>query len=280
MSRFILPYQRVEDNNGHPLDGAQLFFFEEGTSTPKDTYSDEDFVTPNANPVIADSQGQFGDIFLDGVYRVELQDKNDVTQPDYPADDIGSDVNVLEDKELVADTVLFIDETDTTKKLEFDLTGITTDTTITLIVPDHSGAIDVFPSGTAIPFFQAAAPTGWTQDTDNDDKALRVVDGTGGGTGGTDPLSTPPSTAHAHGTSGHTLTTGQIPAHTHTQKTGISGSGGQYVVVAAGVLSNTANAGQTASAGSGGSHTHGDTDSDGPTAFTPQFIDVIVCVKD
>lgn len=280
MSRFILPYQRVDDANGHPLDGAQLFFFEEGTSTPKDTYSDEDFVTPNANPVIADSQGQFGDIFLDGVYRVELQDKNDVTQPDYPADDIGSDVNVLEDKELVADTVLFIDETDTTKKLEFDLTGITTDNTRTLTVPDNDGLIATFPAGTSMVFFQAAAPPAWTQNTDNDDKALRVVDGTGGGTGGTDGLSSPPSSAHTHATSAHTLTTGEIPSHTHPQRVVVGSPGGTQGTEVHNADDDNTTVGTTGATGSGGSHTHGDTASDGPTAFAPQYIDVIVCVRD
>jgi hypothetical protein len=88
MSRFILPFQSVYDLNGHPLDGAKLYFYETGTSTPKDTYSDQALTTPNANPVIADSQGEFGDIFLNGEYRVELQDKNGVTQPNYPADNV------------------------------------------------------------------------------------------------------------------------------------------------------------------------------------------------
>jgi hypothetical protein len=86
MARLILPYQRVEDLNGHPLPGAKMYFYESGTVTPKDTYSDEALTTPNTNPVIADSQGQFGDIFLSGAYSCKLTDANDVTQPDYPAE--------------------------------------------------------------------------------------------------------------------------------------------------------------------------------------------------
>ncbi|MCK5602189.1 hypothetical protein KAR91_09980 [Candidatus Pacearchaeota archaeon] len=86
MARLILPYQRVEDLNGHPLPGAQMYFYESGTVNLKDTYSDEALTTPNTNPVIADSQGQFGDIFLSGAYSVKLDDVDDVTQPDYPAE--------------------------------------------------------------------------------------------------------------------------------------------------------------------------------------------------
>lgn len=86
MARLILPYQRVEDLNGHPLPGAKMYFYESETVMPKDTYSDEALTTPNANPVIADSQGQFGDIFLSGAYSVKLDDADDVTQPDYPAE--------------------------------------------------------------------------------------------------------------------------------------------------------------------------------------------------
>jgi hypothetical protein len=92
MARLILPYQSVFDLNGHPLPGAKMYFYESETVTPKDTYSDEALTTPNTNPVIADSQGQFGDIFITGAYSCKLDDADDVTQPDYPAEiEAGSD---------------------------------------------------------------------------------------------------------------------------------------------------------------------------------------------
>ena len=46
------------------------------------------------------------------------------------------------------------------------------------------------PSGTVMLFYQATAPLGWTQVTTQNDKALRVVSGTGGVSGGTNPFST------------------------------------------------------------------------------------------
>ncbi len=86
MARLILPYQSVYDLNGDPISGAKMYFYGSGTTTPKDTYADSTLVTPNTNPVIADSQGQFGPIFLSGNYSCKLTDSNDVTQPDYPAE--------------------------------------------------------------------------------------------------------------------------------------------------------------------------------------------------
>ncbi len=69
----------------------------------------------------------------------------------------------------------------------------------------------MIPSGTAIVFYQASAPVGWTAVAAND-KFLRVVTagGTGGTTGGTVAAST--SLAHSHTVNSHTHTSG---AHSH-----------------------------------------------------------------
>jgi urocanate hydratase len=48
-----------------------------GTSTPKVTFSDAGLTVPNANPIVADSAGVFGDIFPEGgLYRLILEDAN------------------------------------------------------------------------------------------------------------------------------------------------------------------------------------------------------------
>lgn len=151
-------------------------------------------------------------------------------------------------------------------------------------------------------FRQASAPTGWTQSTTHNDRALRVVSGSGGGTGGTHGLSSPPSTAHTHTGPSHVHSG---PSHNHqwysynggsandsTFNSGgssidlpIAGSSGLGDAIV-GQLGDTgsklsgdcytSNAG-TGNTGSGGT---GSTSSDGPTAFVPQFLDVIVCSKD
>ena len=106
--------------------------------------------------------------------------------------------------------------------------------TIKATFPNITGAVTVthtdintvttpaFPSGTRMLFQQTAAPTGWTKDTANDDKALRVVSGTVG-TGGTNALSSLDATAVgtvsssiSGSTASHILTTSQMPSHTHS----------------------------------------------------------------
>jgi hypothetical protein len=70
-------------------------------------------------------------------------------------------------------------------------------------------------------FWQAAAPVGWTQVTTQNDKALRVVSGAGGVSGGTNPF----STVMAQTTVGnHTLVAGELPG-------GITSSGGNNITV-------------------------------------------------
>lgn len=79
--RFILPFADV-GNGISPSDGATLDFFETGTSTRKDTFSNEAATIANANPVIANGDGVFDDtdIFLPdgGRYKVVLKNKNGV----------------------------------------------------------------------------------------------------------------------------------------------------------------------------------------------------------
>ena len=89
-SRFISPF--VDVGSGiKPSSGAKLYFYETGTSTPKNTYSDQGDTTANANPVIADANGVFSDIFISGQFKVILKDKNG-TQI-WEADPVSSDVN-------------------------------------------------------------------------------------------------------------------------------------------------------------------------------------------
>lgn len=80
-SRFVLPFQQTTGADSVVRAGAKLYFYQTGTTTPQNTYSDNGLTVPNANPVIADSSGTWGNIFLLGTpaYKVVLTDANDVT---------------------------------------------------------------------------------------------------------------------------------------------------------------------------------------------------------
>ncbi len=78
--RFNLPILQVFDSAGAPMAGAKLNFYQTGTTTPLNTYNDADLTVANANPVVADANGRFDDIFLQNQdYRVTLTDADDNT---------------------------------------------------------------------------------------------------------------------------------------------------------------------------------------------------------
>ena len=80
-TRFSAPFVREVSDTGTPLSGAKLYFYASGTSTPQNTYSDAALTTANANPVVADSGGRFGDIYMGaGTYKVVLKTAADVTR--------------------------------------------------------------------------------------------------------------------------------------------------------------------------------------------------------
>jgi hypothetical protein len=74
------------------------------------------------------------------------------------------------------------------------------------------GSVDHFPAGTVMVFYQAAAPTGWTKVTTQNDKVLRVVSGAGGASGGTLAVST--GMTHSHTVNSHSHDSGSL-SHYH-----------------------------------------------------------------
>ncbi len=73
---FRFPEPRVRVGDGiDSFDGATLSFFEFGTSTPKTTFSDSALTSANTDPVVADADGLFGDIFTDTKGTVTLKTK-------------------------------------------------------------------------------------------------------------------------------------------------------------------------------------------------------------
>lgn len=75
-TRFYNPAPVLMDLLGlQPCAGGSLAFYEVGTTTPKNTWSNPDLTVLNTNPVILDSSGRANtDIWLDGAYSVRLRD--------------------------------------------------------------------------------------------------------------------------------------------------------------------------------------------------------------
>ena len=156
----------------------------------------------------------------------------------------------------------FFDGTDDITFATFDTSANTVDV--------GAGAFD---SGTSMLFQQTNAPTGWTKQTTHNDKAVRIVTGSVG-TGGSVAFSTalgtgatvaggsvsgsPDASSLSVSISGNiantTLSTSQIPSHTHSipliHTPGIPAS------QVSGRQGNSTNPSATGSTGGDGSHTH------------------------
>lgn len=183
--------------------------------------------------------------------------------------------------------------------------GAVTATTFTGDGSNLSG-VEPFPSGTKQVFYQASAPTGWTQDTAAalGNAAMRVVVGTGGGTGGSDTFQTTfgssrstetkdlPVAGSVSGTVGSTtLSTPTIAGHTHiassygSERDNPTGNRSSYFPTNPNVINCP-----TSSTGGGGGHSHPFSGSLSSTtapsasfaipAMDLKFANVIIAAKD
>jgi hypothetical protein len=133
-----------------------------------------------------------------------------------------------------------------------------------------------FEPGTTLPFFQAAAPTGWTRIIAHNDYMLRVVNTSGGSVGGTDsPILNNKVPAHTHNFSATTNVAGN---HTHNYTTSITShpQSGSATWCWWGYTTGT-----TSAAGDH-SHTVSGTTANNTSAssWTPRYADVLLCSCD
>jgi microcystin-dependent protein len=71
--RYYTPNPEGIDQNGVPWAGSRLFFYLTGTNTPLNTWQDPGMTTPNPNPVEANTNGYFGNIFLSPSQAYHIQ---------------------------------------------------------------------------------------------------------------------------------------------------------------------------------------------------------------
>ena len=144
----------------------------------------------------------------------------------------------------------------------------------------------IIPKNSVSIFYQASAPTGWTKLTTHNDKALRVVSGTGGGSGGglafssvftsNIPIS---GSVTASGTVGDTtLLLQQLPSHAHASGSSVNVRPGTPGVTTR-ALNSTGPNGSTVGADEPHSHPFSGTSSPYSTSFNlnVNYIDVIIC---
>lgn len=145
----------------------------------------------------------------------------------------------------------------------------------------------LFASGTVMLFRQNTAPTGWTKSSSFDNAALRVVSGTINATqSGVVPFTesfantTPSISVNTSGLSAGatTLSTSQIPSHTHTAGAvgTTSAQNGPHWPVAS--------SGTTGAEGGGSSHSHSMSGSASATSsainLNVRYADAIIASKD
>lgn len=103
MARFGSIGSQFFDDNGDPLSGGLLYFYDPGTLNAKTTYSNEGLTTANANPVVLDAAGRQPNIFFSGTARCILKDSGGTQIED--RDPVGDSISTAEFSEWNENTV-------------------------------------------------------------------------------------------------------------------------------------------------------------------------------
>jgi len=138
---FTAPLPQV-NSSGVPYSGAKLYFYQTGTTTGITTYQDSAAGTPHAQPVVADSAGEFAAIYVNtATFKVVLKDSADVTIKTIDPVNITADEMIDIAGDIKDDELFIVDPADTTKKIRFDSGNVTAGQTRVLTAPNFNGTL-------------------------------------------------------------------------------------------------------------------------------------------
>lgn len=296
------PKVQFFDSNGNFLTGGKVYTYAAGTTTPLATYTDSSGATPNTNPVILNSRGEANIWFGGGSYKLKLTTADNVEI--WTVDNIVASITSVSPAFTGSVTIDSATSTPALKVTQYgpgpalrvqdsadpDITpfivtsngyvGVGTPSPVSelQVVGTITGAWAYLPAGTTMLFAQTSAPTGWTKSTTHNNKALRVVSGAGGGSGGSIAFTSAFNVVAVTGSvGGHALTIDEIPSHNHSYT---APTAGVYLVQGGGVtINNTGTAPGTGTGSTGNGQTHSHTFT-GSVDMSVQYVDVIIAVKD
>jgi len=78
MARYLNIDSQFFDNNGDPLSGGGLYFYDTGTTDAKTVYSNVGMSIAHSQPVDLDAYGVPPDIYFTGTAKVVLKDADGV----------------------------------------------------------------------------------------------------------------------------------------------------------------------------------------------------------
>ena len=124
------------DDDGDPLAGGKVYFYEPGTVTLKDTYTTSALDTANTNPVILDANGR-AVIWLNNEYKYKVTNSSDV-QVGATVDNLNAETSSTAESRLLITNGSF--ETDTENDGQPDNWTISTLTGATIAIDTSDSA--------------------------------------------------------------------------------------------------------------------------------------------